>query len=68
MSNIGKHVIATAKDNYGGRIEGVPSSTLVGIIKDETFLDDESYVMLDLDNTFTSISVDYGEWDWRIIA
>lgn len=67
MSNIGKHVKATAKDNYGKRAEGVPPSVLVGIIRDETFIGDESYVALDLDNTLTSVAVDYDEWDWEIL-
>jgi len=65
--NIGKHVKATAKDNYGTRADGVPASVLVGIVSEERFIGDESYVTLDLDNTLTSISIDYDEWDWQIL-
>lgn len=67
MSNIGKHVKATARDNYSARAEGTPASVLVGVVKDEQFIDDESYVTIDLDNTFTSVSVDYDEWEWEVL-
>ena len=67
MSNTGKHVIATAKDNYGKRSDGVPPSVLVGTVTDESFFGATSFVMLDLDNTTTSIAVDYDEWEWKEI-